>query len=59
MKIDKDNTPLLESAMPFSPLFVLASPRHDFFTQAGLSAEDPCFRDVLPPLFQLMPNQSP
>jgi hypothetical protein len=59
MKISKDNTSLREPAMPLSPLFVLASPRTDYFSHAGLSADDPCFRNVLPPLFQQMPSQSP
>jgi hypothetical protein len=59
MKIVKDNTPLREPALPLSPLFVLASPRNYYFSQAGLSAADPCLRNVLPPLFQEMPTQIP
>jgi hypothetical protein len=53
------DTMLREAAMPLSPIFVLASPRSEYFSQAGVSAADPCFRIALPPLFQQMPNQSP
>jgi len=53
------NTMLREAAMPLSPMFVLASPRSEYFSQAGLNAADPCFRSVLPPLFQQMANHSP
>ena len=59
MKIVKDNTPLREPAMPLSPLFILTSSRKDYFSQAGLGADDPSFRNVLPPLFQQMANPSP
>jgi hypothetical protein len=57
-KIGKD-TSLSEPAMPLSPLFVLANSRNEYLSQAGLSPTDPCFRNVLPPLFLQMPNQSP
>jgi len=51
--------PLCEPAMPLSPLFVLANSRNEYLKQAGISAADPCFRNVLPPLFQQKPSQSP
>jgi hypothetical protein len=57
IKIDKNNTSLLEAALPLSPLFALGSPRNDYFSQTGLNPADPCFHNVLPPLFQRMPNQ--
>ena len=41
-----------ESAMPLSPLFALERPRKEFLANAGVNPEDPCFRDVLPPLFR-------
>ncbi|MGO9588187.1 MAG: hypothetical protein ACLP2Y_18575 [Limisphaerales bacterium] len=41
-----------EPAMPFSPLFALERPRKEFLANAGVNPEDPCFRDVLPPLFR-------
>ena len=40
-----------EPAMPLSPLFTLGKPRKEFLANAGVNPEDPCFRDVLPPLF--------
>jgi hypothetical protein len=58
MKIAQDAS-LREPAMPLSPLFVLPHSRNEYFSQAGLSAADPCLHSVLPPLFQLMPTQSP
>jgi hypothetical protein len=58
MKIAQDAS-LREPAMPLSPLFVLPHSRNEYFSQAGLSAADPCLHSVLPPLFQQMPTQSP
>jgi hypothetical protein len=41
-----------ELAMPFSPLFALERPRKEFLANTGVNPEDPCFKDVLPPLFR-------
>ena len=45
--------------MPFSPLFALERPRKEFLANAGVNPEDPCFRDVLPPLFEPQPENKP
>jgi hypothetical protein len=41
-----------EPAMPLSPIFALERPRKEFLANAGVNPEDPCFKDVLPPLFR-------
>jgi hypothetical protein len=41
-----------EPAMPLSPLLARERPRKEFLANAGVNPEDPCFKDVLPPLFR-------
>jgi hypothetical protein len=41
-----------EPALPLSPLFTLERPRKEFLANVGVNPEDPCFKDVLPPLFR-------
>jgi hypothetical protein len=48
-----------EPAMPLSPLFALERPRKEFLANAGVNPADPCFRDVLPPLFQALTQKQP
>jgi hypothetical protein len=48
-----------EPAMPLSPLFALERPRKEFLANAGVNPEDPCFRDVLPPLFRTSTQRQP
>jgi len=48
-----------EPAMPLSPLFALERPRKEFLANAGVNPEDPCFRDVLPPLFRTSTRKQP
>jgi hypothetical protein len=44
--------PLMEPAMPMSPLFALDSPCKEFLTRAGVNPSDASFQGALPPLFQ-------
>jgi hypothetical protein len=48
-----------EPAMPLTPLFTLERPRNEFLANAGVNPEDPCFRDVLPPLFRTEHHKQP
>jgi len=48
-----------EPALPLSPLFALERPRKEFLANAGVNPEDPCFRDVLPPLFRTSTRKQP
>jgi len=48
-----------EPAMPLSPLFALERPRKEFLANVGVNPEDPCFRDVLPPLFRISTRIQP
>ena len=48
-----------EPAMPLSPLFALERPSREFLANVGVNPEDPCFRDVLPPLFQTSTRKQP
>ncbi|MGA2280570.1 MAG: hypothetical protein ABSG80_09735 [Verrucomicrobiota bacterium] len=48
-----------EPAMPLSPLFAFERPRKEFLANAGVNPEDPCFRDVLPPLFRTSTRKQP
>jgi hypothetical protein len=48
-----------ELAMPLSPLFALERPRKEFLANAGVNPGDPCFRDVLPPLFRTSTRKQP
>jgi hypothetical protein len=48
-----------EPAMPLSPLFALERPRKEFLADVGVNPEDPCFKDVLPPLFQTSTRKQP
>jgi hypothetical protein len=41
-----------EPAMPLTPLFTLEKPPKEFLANAGVNPEDPCFKDLLPPLFR-------
>ena len=48
-----------EPAMLLSPLFALERPRKEFLADTGVNPEDPCFRDVLPPLFRTSTQKQP
>ena len=50
-KIDTDK-PLIEKAMPLSPLFALARQGKEYLKKANVSPNDPAFLKILPPLFQ-------
>jgi hypothetical protein len=50
---------LQEPAIPLSPLFALEKPRKEFLANAGVNLEDPCLRDVLPPLFRTSTRKQP
>jgi hypothetical protein len=44
--------PLMEPAMPLSPLFALDSPCKEYLTKTGVNPSDASFQGALPPLFQ-------
>jgi hypothetical protein len=48
-----------EPAMPLSPIFTLGRPSREFLADVGVNPEDPCFRDVLPPLFRTSTRKQP
>jgi len=43
--------PLIEPAIPLSPLFALDSPRIEYLTKTGVNPSDATFQGALPPLF--------